>query len=544
MPSRALDHRRRAGHGRIVAAPRAAPPATLPAMALWTEVGDRVFARRYKFYDQNIGAILGDDGVLDRRHPDLASPGRRDPRRPARAHAAARPSGRQHARPQRPRLRQPPLPAGADLGPRPLRARWSRETGAAQIAAVAGAIRASRRPGRGRPRPAGPDVRRRRRDPRLRRRRARGSSCAISGAATPTTTSWSSCPDADVLFAGDLVENGAPPYFGDGYPIEWPATVERLVDLVTGAVVPGHGDVGDRGFAVRSMVEIRTIAELATLVHEGRPAARRSRRSDAVPGGHGARATGAGGPAAASWTARASRDGRGLALSPQARRGRPTIRTTQRPRAPPARIASSAASSSSSVDLGHAVQRRRVRRPEVRRDPGPQRAPLVDRHVRGVHPEQRDAAQDERQDRRVELRAARIAGRGDRSAGPQRSQDVRQGRRADRVDGAGPARATRAVAALAAVHSSRGTIPAAPSARSRASSSGLPVAAQTSWPRAARIATATLPTPPLAPVTTTGPSPGRSPWRSSAATDIAAVKPAVPIAIARARVSPAGSGTT
>src|SRR6266705_652722 len=38
--------------------------ATLRAMSLWTEVGDRVFVRRYAFYDQNIGAILGDDGVL------------------------------------------------------------------------------------------------------------------------------------------------------------------------------------------------------------------------------------------------------------------------------------------------------------------------------------------------------------------------------------------------------------------------------------------------------------------------------------------------
>jgi glyoxylase-like metal-dependent hydrolase (beta-lactamase superfamily II) len=76
-------------------------------------------------------------------------------------------------------------------------------------------------------------------------------------------------PDADVLFAGDLVENGAPPFFGDGYPIEWPATVERMVELVTGAVVPGHGDVGEKAFAVRSMVEIRTIAELASLVHDG-----------------------------------------------------------------------------------------------------------------------------------------------------------------------------------------------------------------------------------------------------------------------------------
>src|SRR4030095_5721122 len=38
--------------------------ATLPGMSSWTEVGDRVFVRRYAFYDQNIGAILGEDAVL------------------------------------------------------------------------------------------------------------------------------------------------------------------------------------------------------------------------------------------------------------------------------------------------------------------------------------------------------------------------------------------------------------------------------------------------------------------------------------------------
>jgi hypothetical protein len=41
------------------------------------------------------------------------------------------------------------------------------------------------------------------------------------------------------------------------------------VEYVTGAVVPGHGTVGDRAFAVRSMTELRTIAELATLVGQG-----------------------------------------------------------------------------------------------------------------------------------------------------------------------------------------------------------------------------------------------------------------------------------
>ena len=76
-------------------------------------------------------------------------------------------------------------------------------------------------------------------------------------------------PDADVLFAGDLLENNATPFFGDGYPLDWPATAEALVDLVTGAVVPGHGDVGDRAFAIRQMTEFRTVAELAKLVDRG-----------------------------------------------------------------------------------------------------------------------------------------------------------------------------------------------------------------------------------------------------------------------------------
>src|SRR5688500_6879855 len=35
-----------------------------PAMVTWTEVGDRVFVRRYDFYDQNIGVVLSGDDVL------------------------------------------------------------------------------------------------------------------------------------------------------------------------------------------------------------------------------------------------------------------------------------------------------------------------------------------------------------------------------------------------------------------------------------------------------------------------------------------------
>jgi hypothetical protein len=40
-----------------------------------------------------------------------------------------------------------------------------------------------------------------------------------------------------------------------------------MIELISGPVVPGHGDIGDQAWAVQSMVEIRTIGDLARLVH-------------------------------------------------------------------------------------------------------------------------------------------------------------------------------------------------------------------------------------------------------------------------------------
>src|SRR3954454_21777634 len=34
------------------------------AMAAWVEIGDRVFVRRYAYFDQNIGVVLGGDDVM------------------------------------------------------------------------------------------------------------------------------------------------------------------------------------------------------------------------------------------------------------------------------------------------------------------------------------------------------------------------------------------------------------------------------------------------------------------------------------------------
>jgi glyoxylase-like metal-dependent hydrolase (beta-lactamase superfamily II) len=71
-------------------------------------------------------------------------------------------------------------------------------------------------------------------------------------------------PDAGVAFAGDLVEEGAPPSFGDAFPLDWPATLGQLLDAAgQGPVVPGHGEVVDRDFVAAQLGDIAFVAEMA-----------------------------------------------------------------------------------------------------------------------------------------------------------------------------------------------------------------------------------------------------------------------------------------
>ena len=67
----------------------------------------------------------------------------------------------------------------------------------------------------------------------------------------------------DVCFAGDLVEESAPPAFGDSFPLEWAPTLDALVPLINGPVVPGHGDVVDRAFVAAQREEIRDAVRAA-----------------------------------------------------------------------------------------------------------------------------------------------------------------------------------------------------------------------------------------------------------------------------------------
>ncbi len=71
-------------------------------------------------------------------------------------------------------------------------------------------------------------------------------------------------PDAGVVFAGDLLEEGAPPSFGDAFPLDWPATLGHLLDATgKGRIVPGHGEVVDPDFAAGQLSEIAFLAEVA-----------------------------------------------------------------------------------------------------------------------------------------------------------------------------------------------------------------------------------------------------------------------------------------
>lgn len=69
--------------------------------------------------------------------------------------------------------------------------------------------------------------------------------------------------ESGVMFAGDLIEEGAPPAFGDSFPLDWPETLDSVLDLSGSLVVPGHGDVVDRAFIETQQAELAAVAALA-----------------------------------------------------------------------------------------------------------------------------------------------------------------------------------------------------------------------------------------------------------------------------------------
>jgi glyoxylase-like metal-dependent hydrolase (beta-lactamase superfamily II) len=78
-------------------------------------------------------------------------------------------------------------------------------------------------------------------------------------------------PDAGVTLTGDLVEAGAPPAFGDSWPLEWPATLAALLILAKNEAsadtfVPGHGAPVDEAFVQAQHAQL---TELEWLCRDG-----------------------------------------------------------------------------------------------------------------------------------------------------------------------------------------------------------------------------------------------------------------------------------
>jgi glyoxylase-like metal-dependent hydrolase (beta-lactamase superfamily II) len=79
-------------------------------------------------------------------------------------------------------------------------------------------------------------------------------------------------PGTDVVWAGDLLEGGAVPFFNDGYPLDWPATARALAALIDperGVVVPGHGDEAGVGFALDHAASFTAVADLGRRIVAG-----------------------------------------------------------------------------------------------------------------------------------------------------------------------------------------------------------------------------------------------------------------------------------
>jgi glyoxylase-like metal-dependent hydrolase (beta-lactamase superfamily II) len=91
-------------------------------------------------------------------------------------------------------------------------------------------------------------------------------------------------PDAGVVFAGDLVEQGAPPDLEDAVLPEWPATLDALLGLRPRTVVPGHGNPVDPSFVATQRVELAEVAALYTAVARGSLSAAEAARRSPYPG--------------------------------------------------------------------------------------------------------------------------------------------------------------------------------------------------------------------------------------------------------------------
>lgn len=88
-------------------------------------------------------------------------------------------------------------------------------------------------------------------------------------------------PDADVVFAGDLLFSKKFPYVADGNPGGWVGSLDRMTALNAKTIVPGHGLLSTNA-DVKALARFfsETMAAVATLKREGKSVEECKRRVD------------------------------------------------------------------------------------------------------------------------------------------------------------------------------------------------------------------------------------------------------------------------
>ncbi|OLT19305.1 MBL fold metallo-hydrolase [Pseudonocardia sp. CNS-139] len=228
----------------------------------WVEVGDGVLARRYAELDLTVGLVLGAERALvvdtrgdERQGAELAAAVRAvTPLPPAVAitHAhfdhcfgtSAFPGAPVHALP---RCREVLAATAAAQ-----RAEWTRHYRDRGDATTAAALAATDPPLPDAAAPVALDL------------GGRTAHLLHLGRGHTDHDLVVHVPDQQVVFAGDLVEEGAPPDLGDAVLAEWPATLDALLALAPRVVVPGHGDPVDPAFVAEQRAYLASLALRST----------------------------------------------------------------------------------------------------------------------------------------------------------------------------------------------------------------------------------------------------------------------------------------
>ncbi len=253
-----------------------------PVDGRWIEVGDGVLARRYTELDLTVGLVLGRLRALvvdtrgdERQGAELAAAIRTVTPLPlvvAITHAhfdhcfgtGAFPSAPVHALP---RCREVLAATAAEQ-----RAEWSAAYRAKGDHPTADALAATVPPLPDAPAPASLDL---------------GGRAVPLRHLGPGHTAHDlvvHVPDAAVAFAGDLVEQGAPPALGDADVPGWPGTLTALLALGARTIVPGHGDPVDTAFVAEQRDRLADVAALHREVAEGRTTAAEAEHRSPYPG--------------------------------------------------------------------------------------------------------------------------------------------------------------------------------------------------------------------------------------------------------------------